>query len=59
MMTPQPLTGITLIDCARSNAVFGLEVAALRCGYGDNIEAFQTALQQACDTAGITGSALT
>ncbi|OUC13748.1 MAG: hypothetical protein B0A82_15720 [Alkalinema sp. CACIAM 70d] len=54
MATQQPLTGITLIDCARSNAKSGVETAAMRCGYENEITAFTTALKEACDSAGIT-----
>ncbi len=41
------LTGIDLIDCARANAASGLETAAQLCGYGEDVSAFQEALQQA------------
>ncbi|MGI0495579.1 hypothetical protein ACN4EG_27700 [Alkalinema pantanalense CENA528] len=54
MAAQHPLTGVTLIDCARSNAKSGIETAAMQCGYGDQIAAFTTALKEACDSAGIT-----
>ena len=47
-----PLYGTDLIDCARANAPFGIEVAAQRCGY-DDVNLFQQELIQACKAIGI------
>ncbi|MEM1172480.1 MAG: hypothetical protein AAGJ08_26225 [Cyanobacteria bacterium P01_H01_bin.35] len=54
MNTPKNLTGIELIDCAKANAKDGIEKAAQRCGYGQDIKLFQQKLQQACDEKGIS-----
>ena len=48
MSSSFPLTGLALIDCAKANATAGTEIAAERCGYGDDIAAFQSALKSAC-----------
>jgi hypothetical protein len=48
MASPTPLTGLELVDCARANAKQGTQTAAQLCGYGDNLEQFRQALQQAC-----------
>jgi acylphosphatase len=53
MTTPDPLKGTELIDCARANGNDGIEVSAQRCGYEDNLEEFQEALKQACDSIGV------
>ena len=53
MNHPKPLTGTELIDCAKANAKQGLEQAAYYCGYGHDIEAFQTQLEQACQDIGV------
>ena len=47
------LTGIDLIDCARANAASGLETTAQLCGYGEDVSAFQEALQQASSQLGL------
>ncbi len=47
------LTGIDLIDCARANAASGPETAAKLCGYGEDVSAFQEALQQASSQMGL------
>ena len=54
MAATEPLTGITLIDCAKANATSGPETAARLCGYGANISGFQAALSQAGEDMGIT-----
>ncbi len=48
MSSSFPLTGLTLIDCAKANATAGPAIAAERCGYGKDIAAFQSALKSAC-----------
>ena len=47
------LQGAELIDCARANATYGIDIAAERCGYGQNIKQFEAALKQAYDTIGV------
>ncbi len=54
MAANQPLTGITLIDCAKANATQGLAVATNLCGYGDDISSFQQALAKAGEDMGVT-----
>lgn len=53
MSSSSPLTGSVLVDCAKANAVDGAAVAAERCGYGDDVQAFQAALKSACKDMGI------
>lgn len=53
MSTPIPLEGTELIDCARANGNEGIEVAAERCGYGQDLDAFETKLKQACQSIGV------
>jgi hypothetical protein len=53
MASPHPLTGLELIDCARANAVQGLDVACELCGYGNDIPAFQQQLRQAFADIGL------
>ncbi len=48
MSSTFPLTGVELVDCAKANALDGADIAAERCGYGQDVKAFQTALQSAC-----------
>ena len=47
------LTGIDLIDCARANATSGLQTTTQLCGYGEDVSAFQDALQQAASQLGL------
>ncbi|MDJ0734337.1 MAG: hypothetical protein QNJ47_09725 [Nostocaceae cyanobacterium] len=54
MASSTPLTGIELIDCARANSNAGIELAAERCGYGQDLNAFESQLQQDCDRMGIS-----
>lgn len=54
MSANKPLQGVSLIDCAKSNAAQGLEVACRQCGFDDRTEQFLEALKQACHQAGIT-----
>lgn len=49
MISPKPLQGTELVDCARANAKQGLEVAAYQCGYGDDINTFARALRESCE----------
>jgi hypothetical protein len=53
-----PLRDAELLDCARANAVQGLQTAAQLCGYGDNVEQFEEALQEASREAGLTITSL-
>lgn len=53
MASTEQLRGTDLIDCARANFSKGLEVAASRCGYGEDLETFEQALKQACDYIGV------
>jgi hypothetical protein len=53
MATSEPLKRAELIDCARANGSFGLEVAAERCGYGQDIAKFQQELKHACESIGV------
>ena len=48
-----PLTENALVDCAKANAIQGIEVAAKQCGYGEDLDRFSQALTQACDKMGI------
>jgi len=47
MASSNRLFGIDLIDCARANGPEGLEVAAQRCGYGNDIKGFELELESA------------
>lgn len=58
MISPTPLKGIELIDCAQANAKFGLSTVTQQCGYGNNVRAFQTELQKAGSEIGIQISSL-
>lgn len=53
MAATTPLTGSELIDCARANGSKGINVAAERCGYGNDTLSFETALQQAGEHIGV------
>jgi hypothetical protein len=53
MASPIPLQGIELVDCAKANARQGLQVAAHQCGYGQDLDRFQQALEQACQGIGV------
>lgn len=53
MAAKTPLKDLELVDCARANAKAGPTTAAELCGYGDDINGFQTALKQACDKMGV------
>jgi hypothetical protein len=48
MVSPKPLHGTDLVDCARANAKQGIETAAYQCGYGEDINTFARELKQAC-----------
>jgi hypothetical protein len=48
MSSAFPLKGAELVDCAKANAADGAEVAAERCGYNQDVQAFQAALKSAC-----------
>lgn len=53
MASSAPLHGSELIDCARANAKKGIELASQRCGYGDNIDTFESELKKACASIGV------
>lgn len=53
MSASTPLSGNTLISCAKANAAYGIEVAAEQCGFGRDFDKFRQALQQACEQIGI------
>ncbi len=53
MTASQPLEGIDLIDCAKANTKHGIETASQQCGYGQDLEAFISALQIACQDIGV------
>lgn len=53
MSTPTPLEGTELIDCARANGNEGIKMAAERSGYGQDLDAFNIKLKQACQSIGV------
>jgi hypothetical protein len=53
MASTAPLTGSELIDCAKANSPKGVKISASRCGYGEDISAFETALKRAGEHLGI------
>jgi hypothetical protein len=53
MASQAPLVGSELIDCARANSERGIEIAAIRCGYGEDIAAFERQLQKAGEHIGV------
>lgn len=53
MASNAPLQGIELVDCAKSCANQGLQVATTQCGYGDDTERFSIKLKEACESLGI------
>lgn len=53
MASSTPLQSSELIDCARANGEKGIEVAASRCGYGDDLATFEEQLRQACQAIGV------
>lgn len=53
MSNPTPLKGITLVDCAKANATETIEIAAERCGFGNDVDGFRTALISACTEMGV------
>jgi hypothetical protein len=48
MASSSPLEGVILVDCAKANIENGVETAAVQCGYGSDVAAFQAALKSAC-----------
>lgn len=58
MASPTPLTGIELVDCAKSNAEQGVAIASHQCGYGTDTDQFIHALKAACGDMGISISGL-
>ena len=53
MATSPPLHDSELIDCARANGSKGIQLAAQRCGYGEDLAAFEQALHQAGKQIGV------
>ena len=53
MASLKPLKGILLIDCAEANMENGLQAATYQCGYQSDVEAFKSALVDACQSAGV------
>jgi hypothetical protein len=53
MASSEPLQGSELIDCSRANSNQGIETAALRCGYGEDIARYEQALQKAGEGIGV------
>lgn len=53
MASSAPLTGAELIDCARANGKEGIVAASQRCGYGEDLTAFEQALHQAGEHIGV------
>lgn len=49
MVSPIPLYGTDLVECARANAKQGIEIAAYQCGYGNDLKTFAQELRQACE----------
>lgn len=54
MTSPTPLEGVVLVDCAKANAKYGIEIATEQCGYGKDVVAFETALKKACQAMGVS-----
>lgn len=59
MASTAPLKDIELVDCAKANAKQGVETAARLCGYGEDINAFQQELKQACERINVQYNELT
>ena len=53
MASSTPLHDNELIDCAKANAKYEIEVVSERCGYGDDLAAFERELKKACDSIGV------
>ena len=53
MPSLKPLKGILLIDCAEANLENGLQVATYQCGYQSDVEAYKSALVDACKEVGV------
>jgi hypothetical protein len=53
MASPTPLHDSELLDCVIANSKFGIAIAAENCGYGGDLERFQTELQKAGDAIGV------
>ncbi len=53
MSAQSPLTGPVLVSCAKANLTAGIETAAQKCGYGDDVEGFKAALNTACSDMGV------
>jgi hypothetical protein len=50
----EPLTGEELINCAKANASSGIETAARLCGYGSDVNRFQSGLKQTIRQMGLS-----
>jgi argininosuccinate synthase len=53
MSSQKPLQGTDLVDCAKANEAAEVAVAADLCGYGNDIEMFESELKLACTEMGI------
>ena len=53
MASSTPLHDNELIDCAKANAKYEIEVVSERCGYGNDIATFERELKKACNSIGI------
>jgi hypothetical protein len=53
MASPETLYGTDLIDCAKANSNQGIEVAAERCGYGNDLATFERELKKAGEHIGV------
>ena len=53
MSSNKMLQGVELISCAKASASAGAVAAADNCGYGKNVEQFQSALRTACGDMGV------
>ena len=54
MTSSTRLQGTDLIECARANVKEGIEIAAQRCGYGNDFVSFEYELHQAGNAIGVT-----
>jgi hypothetical protein len=53
MASSEPLQGLELIDCAKANGHEDIASAAERCGYSNDLEAFEQALRRAGEAIGV------
>ena len=53
MSSSTPLDGSELIDCAKANSEKDIKVVSERCGYDEDIAAFERELKKACSLIGV------